>query len=303
MALTLLPGELFGPDGLEFWGDLCLLKAGLVAADRIVTVSPRYAREVQSEAFGEGLHGLYAARADALSGIANGIDAERYDPATDAALPASYGAAEPAGKAVCRAALCGELGLDEPEPGLLCTAIGRLAWQKGWDVLADAALGLIEAGAVLALLGDGDPSLAQRLADAARRHPRRVALHTGWDEPLSRRMYAAADTVLVPSRFEPCGLVQLIAQRYGTLPVAHAVGGLVDTIEDGRTGVLFAPLDAPSLVDATRRAARLRTQRGDAELSTALMELDVSWAAPAKRWEALLRDASRTRARASREVS
>lgn len=301
MALTGLPGELFHPDGVEAWGELCLLKAGVAWAERIVAVSPTYAQEIQTPAFGAGLEGLYRARSHRLSGIANGIDVERFDPARDDALPAHYDAEKPEGKAACRRVVLAELGLEEPRPGRFAIAIGRLAAQKGWDVLADAADGLVERGAALALLGDGDATLSTRLHEAAARHPGRVVLRTGFDDALARRLYAGGDFVLVPSRFEPCGLVQRIAQRYGTLPVAHRVGGLADTIHDpGReamlraparrrlTGILFSPLSAPALVDAAERVALLGARGELAGVQERLLRLDVSWRAPAAEWEAVL---------------
>jgi starch synthase len=287
MSATGLPGELFHPDALEFWGDLCLLKGGLAFADRIVTVSPNHAAELQTAEFGSGLDGLYRSRAHRLLGIANGIDVERHDPATDAALPARYGPEYPKPKAVCREALVAELGLAPPPPGRLLAAIGRLAEQKGWDVLADAIPALVERGFSLVALGDGDPDLALRLRAAARAHPRRVHASIGWDEPRARRLYAGADAVLIPSRFEPCGLVQRIAQRYGTLPVAHRVGGLVDTIEDGRTGLLFAPLTPGELVLAAERAVRVLDEDGAEKVQQRLLALDVSWSAPAAEYEAV----------------
>lgn len=292
MALTGLPAELFHPDALEFWGDLCLLKGGLVWSDRIVTVSPRHAEELQSPAFGGGLEGLYRWRAHRFSGIANGIDVERHDPATDPALPARYDAQYAKPKGACREELLAALGLTAPPPGRLFAGIGRLAEQKGWDVLAEAIPALVARGASLALLGDGDPAIAERLRAAARAFPGRVAVAIGWDEALARRIYAGADCLLVPSRFEPCGLVQLVAQRYGTLPVAHRVGGLADTIEDGTTGVLFEPLTAEALVAAAERAARLLAARGDT-LVRRLLSLDLSWARPAEAHESVLAAASR----------
>jgi starch synthase len=282
---TGLPRELFHPDALEFWGDLALLKGGVAWADRVVAVSPRYAAELQSAAFGAGIDGLYRFRADRLLGIANGIDAVRYDPATDAALAARFSAQYPKPRGACRDALLEATGLDAPQPGRLLAAIGRLAAQKGWDVLLDAVPALIENGASLVLIGDGDPALVARLREAALRWPRRVFVAIGWDEPLSRRTYAGSDCVLVPSRFEPCGLVQLLAHRYGSLPVAHRTGGLVDTIEDGRTGILFEPLTPDALVAAAERAADLVRKEGSDAIRRRLLGLDVSWAGPAMSWE------------------
>lgn len=284
-AATGVSGELFHPDALEFYGDLSLLKGGLAFADRIVAVSPNYAAEVQTPAFGEGIDGLYRFRARRLLGIANGIDTQSHDPMTDASLPARYGAEYPKPKGVCRKALLDATGLDAPAPGRLLAAVGRLAAQKGWDVLVAALAGLIDGGASLVLLGDGDPGLALQLREAAARWPKRVHVSFGWDDALARRIYAGADCVLAPSRFEPCGLVQLLAQRYGTLPIAHRVGGFVDTIEDGETGILFEPLTPDAIAQAVDRAAALMQERGEVAVQQRLLALDVSWDQPAAAWE------------------
>lgn len=291
MEFTGLPPALFSPEGLEFFGDLCLLKAGLQYSDRIVTVSPTYARELTTPEFGNGLEGLFAHRGAELVGIANGIDSERFDPATDAALAANYSSADPSGKDRCRAALLEEFGLAAPEAGLLLGAVGRFASQKGWDVLADSVAALVAGGACLVLLGDGEASIAAQLVELAQRYPERVAVFAGWDEALARRVYAGVDCTLIPSRFEPCGLVQLLSQRYGALPIAHAVGGLVDTIADGRTGVLHGTLTPAAMAEAVARARELFEREGAAALRRRLLDLDVSWNGPAQRWEQLLTDA------------
>ena len=285
--LTGLPPELFRPDGLEFHGDLCLLKGGIAWADRVVAVSPRYAEELTTPEFGEGLEGLYRYRAHRLTGIANGIDTERLDPTRDPALPAPFDRRDLAGRARCREAVLRELGLDPALPRRLLVAVGRFAVQKGWDVLAQAIPSLMERDFSLALLGEGDPEIGAELRAAVRRFPGRVALRTGWDEGLARRLYAGADAVLVPSRFEPCGLVQLQAQRYGALPIAHAVGGLRDTIRHEETGVLFTPLTVDALVAAAERGAALLA-RDSVALVRRLLSTDVSWRKPALRWERVL---------------
>lgn len=291
MYWTGLPAELFGIDGLEFYGDLCLLKGGLLWADRIVAVSSRYARELLTPDLGGGLDGVYRAREGRLVGIANGIDTDHFDPARDPALPARFDAADPAPRERCRAALAEELSLDATPPGRLLAMVGRFSPQKGWDVLAEAGDELVRRGASLVLLGDGDDAIGAELAALRDRHPGRVHLRVGWDDAFSRRLYAGADVLLVPSRFEPCGLVQLLAQRYGALPVAHAVGGLVDTIADGTTGVLFSPLCAESLVAAVDRAEALLRERADT-LRSWLLAQDVSWRHPAERWERVIEEAA-----------
>jgi len=309
MALTGLATELFHPEGLEAWGYLCLLKGGIHWADRIVAVSPTYSEEIQTPEFGEGLEGAYRTRAHRLCGIANGIDTHRFDPGHDPALPEPFNASQPQGKLRCREALAKELGLLAPGPGRLCVAIGRFAKQKGWDILAAALDGLVAQDCSVGLLGDGEPEIAVQVRDAAARHPGRVAVHTGYDEALARRLYAGADCVLIPSRFEPCGLVQRIAQRYGAVPVAHRVGGLADTIDDPEfeaahlrrpaasparraTGVLFEPLSAAALVEAVARVARLGDTGKLETLERRLLRLDVSWAKPAARWEKILEAAA-----------
>ena len=296
-AATGLPDSLFHPDALEFWGDLALLKGGVVFADRIVAVSPNYAAELQTPAFGAGLEGLYAVRAHRLLGIVNGIDTQRNDPASDPTLPARFSADYPKPKGACRQALLDATGLDAPEPGRLLAAIGRLAAQKGWDVLVAALPKLVSAGASLVLLGDGDPAIAELLRDAAARWPKRVHVAIGWDDAFARRSYAGADCVLAPSRFEPCGLVQLLAQRYGALPIAHRVGGFVDTIDDGTTGILFAPLTPDAIAAAVDRAVALFAKQGALAVQRALLEVDVSWAQPAVAWERVLAGAAREAAR------
>jgi starch synthase len=296
-ASTGLPATLFHPDALEFWGDLALLKGGLALADRIVAVSPTYAQELQTPAFGEGIDGLYRFRAHRLLGIANGIDTERYDPGRDAALPARFDAENPGPKKLCRKALLDALGLEEPEPGRLLAAIGRLAAQKGWDVLADALPALVARGASLVLVGDGDPALAARLREAAGRWPRNVHAAIGWDDALARRTYAGADCVLIPSRYEPCGLVQMLAHRYGALPIAHRTGGLVDTIDDGVTGILFEPLTADALCAAVERAVALLRAQGVRPVQQRLLARDESWRAPAAAWESVLAEVARDAAR------
>ncbi len=288
MGATGLPGEFFSPDGLEFHDQLSLLKGGVVWADRIIAVSPSYAEELMTTEFGEGLEGLYRYRAHRLVGIANGIDTDLYDPAKDAALPSQFDRRSLRNRTQCREALLDELGLDTPATGRLLGCVGRLAAQKGWDVIADAAEELVKRGAGLALLGDGDPAIAQRLTRLANKYPTRISIQTGWNDGLARRVYGSVDSILVPSRFEPCGLVQLIAQRYGALPIAHAVGGLRDTIIDGQTGILFDDLGVESLTTAVDRGAELRLEQGPL-LERQLLRKDVSWRRPAARWEKELR--------------
>jgi starch synthase len=287
LAWTDMPPEHFHPDGFEFYGDVSLLKAGVMWADRIVAVSPTYARELTRPELGDGLDGVYRSRADRSTGIVNGIDVERYDPAADPCLPFGFEAARPEGKSRCRSALLQELALEPCERGRFLAAIGRLTPQKGWDVLVPAIDALVARGASLVLLGDGEPWIAGPLAEAAARHPGRVHFRQGWDDALARRTYAGADAVLVPSRFEPCGLVQLIAQRYGSIPVAHRTGGLADTIVDGESGILFDELSPTAIVEACDRAAVLAGRRG---IVRSLLSIDVSWRRSVGPWEQVLEE-------------
>lgn len=255
----------FSSDWLEFWGDMNFLKAGLVFADAITTVSPRYAREIQTPEFGEGLDGVLRARAGRLRGILNGIDYRVWSPDSDPALPARYDADDLAGKAICKADLQASLGLRTDRDAALAAIVSRLAWQKGIDVALDALpSALEESGMQLAVLGSGDHWLESRLHALAERFPDRVAVRTGMDEPLAHRLIAGADLFLMPSRYEPCGLSQMYSLRYGTAPVVHATGGLYDTVAefdaatgDG-TGFRFAPCAPEGMREALRRALRLR---------------------------------------------
>jgi starch synthase len=245
-----LPGELAGRLALHGRGNL--LHAGLVTADRVTTVSPGYARELREGGMGYGLDATFAALGPRLSGILNGLDDVSFDPATDAALPQAFAADDLAGKRRCKEALEAELELDAGRP--LVGVVSRFADQKGIDLLFAVVPDLLDQGWNLAVLGAGDPGLEHAARIAFARHPGRVAGRVGYDDALARRIYAGADALALPSRFEPCGLAQLIAMRYATLPVARATGGLADTIEDDRTGFLFADATPEALAGALRRA-------------------------------------------------
>ena len=247
-----LPGPLAAPLALGGGGNL--LHAGIVSADRVTTVSPTYARELLEPTVAYGLERAFAALGPRLRGILNGLDMDDYDPGRDMALPATFGPDDMGGKATCRLALEAELGLESERP--LLGVVSRLADQKGIDLLLEALPGVLGQGWNLALLGSGDPALEAAVAAAFEVHPTRVAGRIGYDDALARRIYAAADALVLPSRFEPCGLAQLIAMRYGTLPVARATGGLIDTIEDGRTGFLFGPATSEALSAALAHARR-----------------------------------------------
>lgn len=275
----------FSMDGLEFHGRLSFLKGGLVHAGALTTVSPTYAREIQTGEFGCGMEGLLRQRSGALSGILNGIDTAEWNPAADGHLAATYDSSSLEKKALNKDALQERLNLESDSRIPLLGFVGRLTHQKGVDLIAAAIAELAALPAQVALLGKGDRELEGALSAAAARHPGRVAMATGFDEPLAHLIEAGADLFLMPSRFEPCGLNQMYSQRYGTLPVARATGGLADTILDGETGFLFERADVTSLTAAVRRAVAAWREPGRwREMQRAAMRRDFSWAAAARRY-------------------
>ncbi|MDQ7859955.1 MAG: glycogen synthase GlgA [Armatimonadota bacterium] len=230
--LTGLPGAAFAMDGLEFYGQVNVMKAGLVWAHVLSTVSETYAREIQSPEYGMGLDGLLRVRAADLFGVLNGVDYSQWDPTVDVHLPARYGPDDLGGKARCKAALQREVGLPEHAYAPLVGAVARLVSQKGFDLVTAALEGIAAMGVQLVLLGTGDPSLEAAFRAAAARWPQQVAVTIGFDEGLAHRIEAGADMFLMPSRFEPSGLNQLYSLRYGTVPVVRRTGGLADSIVD-----------------------------------------------------------------------
>jgi starch synthase len=297
-----LPPALFTPEGIEFHGHVGFLKAGLALARRISTVSPTYAREVMRPAFGHGLDGLLRHRAAHMTGILNGIDLDGWDPSGDPALAAPYTVATAQrGKAANRAALARRFGLDADRrlgaAGPLFIVVSRMTDQKGLDLLLDVLPGLVARGGRLALLGSGEPALEAGFQAAARAHPGRVGVVIGYDEPLSHLMQAGGDAILVPSRFEPCGLTQLYALRYGTVPVVARTGGLADTVIDANdaglragvaTGLLHDADDAGALSEAIRRACDLHARRPVwAAMRRCGMRHPVGWETAAAEYAAL----------------
>lgn len=293
-----LPDAAFALAGVEFHGGVGFLKAGLWYADAITTVSPTYAAEITTPEGGMGLDGLLAGRAGVLHGILNGIDTTAWDPATDRHLAARFDAADPAPRAANRAALGRALGITAAPPRPLFGFVGRLTWQKGVDLILDALPALLATGGSLALLGSGEAGLEARARAAAAAHPGRVGVAIGYDERIARLIYAGADGVLVPSRFEPCGLAQLCALRYGAVPVVARLGGLADTVVDANpmalqagwgTGLQFSPPTAGMLAAALRRTAALFADAGTwRRLQRNAMATDVSWTRSAAQYAALL---------------
>ncbi|MCX7889181.1 MAG: glycogen synthase GlgA [Rhodobacteraceae bacterium] len=294
--LRLAPGT-FTPDQVEYYGNISALKAGLVTADAITTVSPNYANELMRPEFGMGLQGVIAARAASLHGILNGVDTAVWDPSRDPDA-APYGPRSMKGKATNRAALLAEFGLG-PVPGPLAILVSRLTHQKGIDLVAEAVPDFIAGGGGLVVLGTGDPALEAAMRGLAERFPGRVGVTIGYDEALSHRMFAGGDAVLVPSRFEPCGLTQLYGLRYGTIPVVALTGGLADSVigatpaslsAGAATGITFHPVDALGLRQALARLLALHAEPAVwAAMRARAMKAEVSWDSAAARYAALYR--------------
>jgi starch synthase len=294
-----LPGAAFTVDGVEFYGSISLLKAGLQFADRITTVSPTYAAEIGTAEFGMGFEGLLRHRAGVVSGILNGIDTAVWNPATDSRITATYDAATLERRVANKASLQAQLGLAADPAAPLFAVVSRLTWQKGMDQLLPCLRGLRALGAQLALLGTGETEIEVDFLAAAREAPGQVACVIGYDEALAHQIQAGADALVVPSRFEPCGLTQLCALRYGTIPVVARVGGLADTVIDANpaalaagvaTGVQFSPMTSDMLAAALQRTVGLyRDPASWRRLQRNAMACDVSWAAPARAYAELYR--------------
>ena len=229
--LTGLPASMLSPDGLEFHGGFSFMKAGITYADRVTTVSPTYAKEITTPEFGHGLDGLIRSRGNALSGILNGVDRGVWSPESDPHIASKYSPKLLLGKAQCKAALQREVKLPKVIDSPLCVVVSRLTSQKGLDLLLDLLPNfLAHSNAQLIVQGEGDRFLENAFANAAANHPDRIAVNIGYDESFAHRMIAGGDALIVPSRFEPCGLTQLYALRYGTVPIVRRVGGLADTV-------------------------------------------------------------------------
>ncbi len=292
-----LPASAMSVEGIEYFGGVGFLKGGIRFADKITTVSPTYAREILTPEFGMALDGLLRARAADVEGVVNGIDDEIWNPETDATLTKTFSVRSLANRAANKTALRARFGLREDATGPLFGVVSRLTSQKGLDLLLACLPGLVARGGQLALLGTGEPALEAGFQTLAASHPSDVGCEIGYDERLAHLMQAGVDFLVVPSRFEPCGLTQLCALRYGAAPLVARVGGLADTVIDANeaalaagvaTGLQFYPPDVPALDHAIQRAFDLYA---DAETMRRLrlngMRADVSWRAPAKRYAAL----------------
>ena len=293
-----LPDEAFAMDGLEYHGDVGYLKAGIHFADAITTVSPTYAEEIRTPADGMGLDAMLRWRGAALRGIVNGIDTDIWNPAADPHLARSYNARNLGNRQHNRCALETGFGLPHDDAPLLCM-ISRLSAQKGIDLVTASLDALVDAGARLVVLGSGDAALEAALRAAAERHPERVAVRIGHDEGLAHLMQGGCDAILVPSRFEPCGLTQLCALHYGCVPVVARVGGLADTVIDANdaalkagvaTGIQFSAISPEGVLGAVRKTVALYRQPAVwRRMQLAGMRCDVGWQSSAAEYAALYR--------------
>lgn len=291
-----LPPHAFSVEGVEYFGGVGYLKAGVECADVVTTVSPTYAAEIRTSAFGMGLDGLLNNRSATVFGVLNGIDMEAWNPATDPSLASTYTANSLNSRATNKAAVQEAFGL-EKSTGPLFAVVSRLTWQKGIDLLVNSIELLVSAGAQLAVLGSGEAELENAVRGAAIRHPGRVGLVTGYNEKLSHLVQGGADVLMVPSRFEPCGLTQLYALRYGAVPLVSRVGGLNDTVIDANvaalqaevaTGVQFAPPSEEALANAIRRTLALYAdEKSWKKMQRRGMKADVSWESSAARYAQL----------------
>ena len=294
-----LPAAAWSIEGVEYYGNVGYLKGGLHAADAVTTVSPTYGEEILTATGGMGLDGLLRGRGDRLVGIVNGIDTEVWNPQTDKALAKPYSVRAPKARIHNKRAIEGEFGLRRDDTPILAV-VSRLTWQKGLDIVADACDALVERGVRLVIVGSGDPMIEGRFQAAHARHPDRIGVRIGYDEVLSHRVQAGADAIMIPSRFEPCGLTQLYGLRYGCIPIVAKVGGLADTVVDANyaatsagvaTGVIFDEPDLDSLLKAVDRTLKLYDDKPIwSAMQAAAMKTDVSWRASAGLYADLYRE-------------
>ena len=284
--------KFFHMEGLEYWGNISLLKAGIVYSDTVTTVSPTYALEVQTGSYGMGMEGILYQKRSILHGILNGVDYRFWDPATDIHLSANYSSSNMTGKERCKDFLIQEMGIlpslrERPLLGI----ISRLEAQKGFDLLEEIIEDVIALNVGVVVLGTGEVNIQKAFEDAVNRYPGRISFHTGFNEPLAHRIMAGADIFLVPSRYEPCGLTQIYALRYGTVPVVRATGGLNDTIDqfDPRTGegngFKFIPYKSAAFFQALCEAEKIfRDKKAWEKLMENGMKADFSWGESARRY-------------------
>ncbi len=291
-----LPGEFFSTEKLEYYGGVSFLKAGIALADAVTTVSPTYAREILTEDLGMGLQGVLSTRRDNLTGIVNGIDMNVWNPATDPYIPANYDSRTIGRRAANRAKLEERFGVEQGI-GPIMSVVSRLTWQKGIDLLMPVIPGIVDRGGKLVVYGQGDPALIHPLIEESWRYPGKVIVHVGFSEADAHLLHAGSDIVIQPSRFEPCGLTQLYALRYGAIPIVARTGGLAETIIDANeaamaarvaTGFQFQPGSVEDLYHAIDRAL-IGFNRPSfwRRLQTQAMKADFSWTRSAGRYAEL----------------
>lgn len=295
---TGLPPSLFSPSGIEFYGSINCLKGGIIFSDVVSTVSPTYAKEIMTAEYGCGLEGVLASRADGVKGIINGIDVALWNPESDPYLPAQYTVADLSGKQACKRALQLELGLPTRDVPLLAV-IGRLTFQKGFDLLMDVIPELMSLDLHIVVLGTGDHHLEQQFSAVKSRYPERIGLHLGFNEGMAHRIEAGSDMLIMPSRYEPCGLSQLYSLRYGTIPIVRRTGGLADTVVPFRpstvkagcaTGFHFTDASTDSLLSALLLSLHVYKERQTWQsLIHTGMKVDLSWERSAKLYVDLYR--------------
>jgi starch synthase len=295
MHLTNLPWELFSPEGIEFYGKINLLKAGIIAADILTTVSPRYAKEIQTTEFGHGLEGILSKHADRLFGVLNGVDYNEWNPETDPHLICNYSPDDLSGKSKCKEDLLKKFGLKPKEGTPLLGVVSRLADQKGFDILATAMDDIVKEDYQFVLLGTGDKEYHTLFTELAEKYPDRVGIKLGFSNELAHQIEAGADIFLMPSRYEPCGLNQMYSLKYGTVPLVRATGGLDDTITDVSAsqnslgnGFKFYTYSSSALLEKIREARRAYAKPEEwNRIVLRGMACDFSWNASAKKYEGL----------------
>lgn len=292
-----LPEEFFNPEGIEFYGQVSFLKAGMMYADKVTTVSPTYAKEIHGGEQSCGLGGVVQKRDKDLVGILNGIDTDVWNPSTDSVIAKKYNARSITGKKQCRLALQQEMGLQIQNAAPLFCVVSRFASQKGLNLVLGAMNSLLEKGGQIIIVGNGESHLERAFLDYATHYPQQVAVRIGYDEPLAHRVIAGSDVIMVPSRYEPCGLTQFYGLRYGTLPLVHKVGGLADSVVDSTlenrfdktaTGFTFEDFDLPAIENAIDRAFKLFSQPQEwRQVQRQGMKQQLNWKQSAQKYKKL----------------
>lgn len=286
-----IPADMFNPEGFEFHGQVNFMKAGILMSDHVTTVSETYAEEILTPAYGWGLEGFLGLNHHKLSGIVNGLNVSEWDPASDELISENFGIGKMKGKQACKADLQQQSGLEENPDTPLLAMISRLADQKGVDILIPAIPDWLQAGYQIVILGSGDPAYENMLRGLASLRPEQMYFYSGFNETLAHKIYAGADIFLMPSRFEPCGLSQLMSMRYGTIPVARATGGLKDTVLDydaarsKATGFTFEHAEPEEMKKTVQRAIdTFETKNAWQQLVSQAMRRDSSWDASAGKY-------------------